>query len=275
MEESLCNWPARRPLIGVAPRTEDRATKRDGATIYAQQPMFDAIEQAGGIPVMLPGPCGPGSLARMVETFDAFVIPGGYDCNPELYGEHALPTCGPISPMRDRFECALIPRIIEAEKPLLTICRGTQMLNVALGGSLWQDIPTQPEATLNPVPHAIRHSQSPDTQGVEGHEVSVYPRSLLGQVMGSAPQDLHVNSLHHQSIHSVARGLVVNAPDASEQLGNRVLSYLLGGLGGGAVIGWVLDTWLGTSPWLLLTLLFLGTAAGFRNIIKLSSKRPE
>lgn len=211
MEESLCNWPARRPLIGVAPRTEDRATKRDGATIYAQQPMFDAIEQAGGIPVMLPGPCGPGSLARMVETFDAFVIPGGYDCNPELYGEHALPTCGPISPMRDRFECALIPRIIEAEKPLLTICRGTQMLNVALGGSLWQDIPTQPEATLNPVPHAIRHSQSPDTQGVEGHEVSVYPRSLLDQVMGSAPQDLHVNSLHHQSIHSVARGLVVNA----------------------------------------------------------------
>ena len=115
MEGSLCNWPARRPLIGVAPRTEDRATKRDGATIYAQQPMFDAIEQAGGIPVMLPGPCGPGSLARMVETFDAFVIPGGYDCNPELYGEHALPTCGPISPMRDRFEYAFIPRIIEAE----------------------------------------------------------------------------------------------------------------------------------------------------------------
>lgn len=63
--------------------------------------------------------------------------------------------------------------------------------------------------------------------------------------------------------------------DANEQLGNRVLSYLLGGLGGGALIGWVLDTWLGTAPWLLLTLMFLGTAAGFRNIIKLSSQRPE
>ncbi len=63
--------------------------------------------------------------------------------------------------------------------------------------------------------------------------------------------------------------------DANELLGNRVLSYLLGGLGGGALIGWVLDTWLKTSPWLLLTLMFLGTAAGFRNIIKLSSQRPE
>ena len=63
--------------------------------------------------------------------------------------------------------------------------------------------------------------------------------------------------------------------DRSEQLGNRALSYLIGGLGGGALIGWVLDRWLGTTPWLLLLLMFLGTAAGFRNIIKLSSQRPE
>lgn len=211
MEERIKNWPRRRPLVGVAPRTEDRVTNRDGVTVYGQLPMFDAIREAGGIPVLLPGPCGPGSLARMVETFDAFLIPGGFDCNPTLYGEDPLPECGPISPARDRFECALIPRVIEADKPLLTICRGTQILNVALGGSLWQDIRSQPGSTLNPVPRAINHPQGTDTQGEEGHEVSVYPNSLLAQVMEEAPQDLHVNSLHHQSIRNVGRGLVVNA----------------------------------------------------------------
>ena len=209
--DAMRNWPARRPLIGVAPRTEDRATKRDGATVYAQLPLFKAIEQAGGIPVMLPGPCGPGSLVRLVESFDGFVIPGGYDCNPALYGETPMPECGPTSPFRDDFECALIPRILEADKPLLTICRGTQIMNVALGGSLWQDIRAQPGSTLNPVPQAIRHPQTGDTRGEEGHEVSVYPHSLLAQVMEEAPQELHVNSLHHQSIHNVGRGLVVNA----------------------------------------------------------------
>jgi ATP synthase protein I len=63
--------------------------------------------------------------------------------------------------------------------------------------------------------------------------------------------------------------------DRNEQLGSRVLSYLIGGLGGGAVIGWVLDTWFGTMPLFLLLLMFLGTAAGFRNIIRISSKRPD
>jgi putative glutamine amidotransferase len=211
MAESIDNWPRRRPIVAVAPRTEDKATHRDGVTVYAQLPLFDAIREAGGIPVMLPGPCGPGSLARMIEAFDAFVIPGGYDCNPTLYGEEPLPECGPISPLRDRFECALIPRVVEADKPLLTICRGTQVLNVALGGTLWQDIPSQPGSTLNPVPQPIQHTQTGDTQGLQGHEVSVYPNSLLSQVMGEAPQELHVNSLHHQSIRNVGRGLVVNA----------------------------------------------------------------
>ena len=94
------------------------------------------------------------------------------------------------------------------------------------------------------------------------------------------PEDARLASLDErlrqaQADEAERTGRNAKPADANEQMGNRVLSYLLGGLGGGAVIGWVLDSWLGTSPWLLLLLLFLGTAAGFRNIIKLSTKRPE
>ena len=78
-----------------------------------------------------------------------------------------------------------------------------------------------------------------------------------------------------QQDEAVRTGQTRGKADRNEQLGSRVLSYLIGGLGGGALIGWLLDRWFGTSPWLLLLLMALGTAAGFRNIIKLSSQRPE
>ena len=94
------------------------------------------------------------------------------------------------------------------------------------------------------------------------------------------PEDARLISLEQrlkqaQHDEAVRTGQTHAAADKNEQLGNRALSYLIGGLGGGAVIGWALDQLLGTSPWLLLILLFLGTAAGFWNIIKLSSKRPK
>ena len=94
------------------------------------------------------------------------------------------------------------------------------------------------------------------------------------------PQDARFSSLDERLRHAQAEeaertGTNRKPADQNEQLGSRVLSYLIGGLGGGAVIGWVLDTWFGTMPLFLLLLMFLGTAAGFRNIIRISSKRPD
>jgi ATP synthase protein I len=94
------------------------------------------------------------------------------------------------------------------------------------------------------------------------------------------PEDARLGSLEErlrqaQADEAVRTGQDRKPADSNEQLGNRVLSYLLGGLLGGAAIGWALDRLLNTSPWLLLIMLFLGTAAGFWNIIKLSTKRPE
>lgn len=94
------------------------------------------------------------------------------------------------------------------------------------------------------------------------------------------PEDARLTSLDErlkraQADEAVRTGRDRKPADRNEQLGTRVLSYLIGGMLGGAVIGWVLDRLFGTSPWLLLVMLFLGTAAGFWNIIKLSNQRPE
>ena len=94
------------------------------------------------------------------------------------------------------------------------------------------------------------------------------------------PQDSRLTSLEErlrqaERDEAVRTGRDREPQDRNYRLGNLVLSYLIGGLAGGALIGWVLDSWLGTSPWLLLILLFLGTAAGFWNIIKLSNQRPK
>ena len=94
------------------------------------------------------------------------------------------------------------------------------------------------------------------------------------------PEDARLASLDErlrqaQHAEAVRAGQARKGADRNEQLGNRVLSYLIGGLAGGALIGWVLDRLLDTSPWLLLIMLFLGTAAGFWNIVKLSNRRPE
>ena len=94
------------------------------------------------------------------------------------------------------------------------------------------------------------------------------------------PEDARLNSLEErlrqaQADEAVRTGRARKGADRNEQLGNRVLSYLIGGLAGGALIGWVLDRLLGTHPWLLITLLVLGTIGGFWNIIRISTQRPE
>ena len=125
--------------------------------------------------------------------------------------------------MRDDFELALLPRIIEADKPLFGICRGNQMLNVALGGSLWQDIPSQPESTPVEVDVPIRHSNDHPFDLI-AHSVAVQEGTLLARVVGPAAdragldlEALPVNSLHHQSVKRLGRGLTVNAlaPDGT------------------------------------------------------------
>jgi putative glutamine amidotransferase len=162
----------------------------------------------------------------VLDEFDGLMLLGGHDVDPALYGEAPHPTFAPVADGRDTFELALAREAVARDLPLLAICRGLQVLNVALGGTLVQDIPTEVPA---PLTHNVR--EQPWARLV--HSVSVAPRSRLASVLGDVVVDgrCEVNSRHHQSIKSIGEGLVPTAvsPDAViEAAEHDSLAYCLG-----------------------------------------------
>lgn len=132
-------------------------------------------------------------------SYDGLLLPGGADVNPELYGEPASAECGKPNAFRDGFEMEVIPIWLKTEKPLLAICRGVQILNVALGGKLYQDIKTI---------ESVKHSNVlKKNNGC--HDVIIEKGSLLHEIEGK--DKLWVNSLHHQAVKTLGDGLVVSA----------------------------------------------------------------
>ena len=129
---------AHRPLIGVVPLWDDKLN-----SLWMLPGYFDGIAEAGGIPVMLPLTDDEAAIEQLVGQCDGFLVTGGHDVDPERYGEAAGPKTVKLCKARDRMEERLIPSVIAADKPLLGICRGIQSLNVALGGTLWQDLPDE------------------------------------------------------------------------------------------------------------------------------------
>lgn len=127
------------PLIGVVPLVDE------GRDSYWMLPgYFEGILEAGGAPVMLPLTDGPEVLARLVSSCDGILVTGGQDVSPELYGEQgadAVTLCGELCAARDKMESALIPLAVRGDVPVLGICRGIQVINAVLGGTLWQDLP--------------------------------------------------------------------------------------------------------------------------------------
>jgi len=203
---------ARKPLIAVFPRIEERSN-HNGMAVLCQAEVMEAITRCGGIPVIVQPVSDPADLAEYVERFDGFFVPGGVpDLDPSLYGEERIPECGDRDEVRDRFETALIPLIVAADKPIMGICRGCQAINVSLGGTLWQDLPVQVQAFMDEETPRIRHLQ-PRPFEPASHTVQVQGGTLMARVFGLGEQggELAVNSVHHQSVKNLAPGLVVNA----------------------------------------------------------------
>jgi putative glutamine amidotransferase len=184
-----------RPLVGI--------------TIgYSKEPEFftlrddyvRAVEKAGGLPVVL-APGRPEDAAELLSRLDGLLLTGGADVDPVLYGEEAHETVTRVIPERDAFEIALCRGALRADQPLLAICRGHQVLNVATGGTLIQDIPSQ-------VSGAFDHD--PDRERWETvHEVRILPRTRLREILGA--ETIAVNSFHHQAVRELGQGLVVSA----------------------------------------------------------------
>lgn len=165
---------------------------------------FKGIETAGGIPAMLPLTDAAATLAQLADSFDGFLFTGGQDVAPARYGEAKKPCCGECSAERDAMEFALFKRILALDKPALGICRGIQFFNVALGGTLFQDLPTEH-------PSASVHQQKPPYDA-PAHGLEIVPESALHKLFGpAAGTKIRVNSRHHQAIKSVAPELEVMA----------------------------------------------------------------
>ena len=185
-----------RPLIGVTPGWVPSAPRLSIHPGY-----MEALSQAGALPVLLPLTGDADTLAELVRRCDGIVLSGGADVDPRHYGEKTLPCCGEINPERDAMELALARLLAAAGKPLLGICRGAQVMNVALGGSLWQDLPAQH-------PGALCHRQA-EPADQPCHSVQLKPGTRLSALW---PQPrLRVNSLHHQAIRTPGAPLTVAA----------------------------------------------------------------
>lgn len=159
------------------------------------------IEQAGGIPVMLPLTDDKEILSRLAESLDEFLFTGGQDVEPSVYNETKSENCGECSIKRDRMEKILFEMAYAKDKPVLGICRGVQFINAVMGGSLYQDLETEHPSTVNH--HQLHPYDKPC------HKVSIIKESPLYDLLKT--QELGVNSLHHQAIKRLADGLSVMA----------------------------------------------------------------
>lgn len=183
-------------LIGVTPATDDATGK-----ITVNQDYLDAVERSGALPVLLPLTDNQALLEAMLERIDGLLFTGGADVGPQMYGQETLPLCGETNPRRDRMEFPLCRMALEKDMPILAICRGYQVLNCLLGGTLYQDIGAQ----YGP---ALSHPQY-DHPADPVHAVTVEEGTLLRRLTGL--NAFRVNSRHHQGICRLGRGLRVCA----------------------------------------------------------------
>jgi len=161
---------------------------------------LEAVEAAGGLPLLLPVLAGPG-LGELLSRADGLLLTGGGDLDPALYGQAPHPRLGLVSPERDRTELELLAWAVEHQLPTLGICRGAQVMVVGTGGSLVQDIPSQ-------VPHALAH-RGEQEPGRVPHPVSLQPGSLVAAALEATR--VVVNSTHHQCSDKLGPGLVPTA----------------------------------------------------------------
>jgi putative glutamine amidotransferase len=207
----------------------------DGDRFYLRKHYSEAIFHAGGIPVLVPLIAEKDYVQGLVRRLNAVVLSGSNsDVDPHRYGEEPHRKIGSVMSRRDQTDLYLLEEVFQSRKPLLAICFGTQILNVFLGGTLWQDVDSQ-------VKDAVKHSQH-GPEEYKSHSVRVKRESLLFAL--AAQDEFRVNSYHHQAIQEVASSLdpVAKATDGIvEAVELRENSHFVLGLQWHPEIGWEKD----------------------------------
>ena len=191
-----------RPLVALTATTE---IIRNALRARLNAAYISAFEAAGVIPLAAPPLAEADAAAALLDRVDGLVLTGGEDMDPRLYGAERHPATGDPNASRDSWELALVDAALIRRVPVLAICRGMQLLNVALGGTLVQDIPAERPTDIEHADSAARRRRV--------HSIVCEPGSRLGEALGATR--LSVNSSHHQSIDHVAPALraTAHAPD--------------------------------------------------------------
>ncbi len=194
------------PVIGIPARS---VVDSNNGFRYSGIPLTysSAVERAGGAPILIPLHLSEETLRAIYARIDGLLLAGGVDVHPKEFGEEVEPFCGEIDTARDETELRVTRWALADGHPIFGICRGIQMLNVAAGGSLYQDIPAQLQTEQN---HSYRTG---DPYNLRAHPVEIDPKSKIAQWLGTP--EIQVNSLHHQALKNVAPGLrvIARSPD--------------------------------------------------------------
>ena len=192
-----------RPMIGITCDLDlgtGREARAPGRKCHVLcHDYVEAVLQVGGLPLLLPAVPDTASYTAYAELLHGLLIPGSpADVDPACYAEEPHARLGPVNPLRTDFEIQMVRLILPRQLPVFGICGGAQVLNVALGGSLYQDIPSQ-------VAKAYKHAGAPE----RAHTVDIMPHTRLAAILDV--QELRVNSMHHQAVKVPGEGLVASA----------------------------------------------------------------
>lgn len=199
------NQPAAmfRPMIGIVCAENDPTPPGESRKNQAGVRYVEAVRNAGGIPLLIPLQFPTDEIERLAELFDGILIIGGNDVDPKRYNGVPDPSVSAPNPERDALEIAIVRLAAGRDLPLFGICRGEQVMNIAMGGTLYTDLPSQ-------FPTVLRHQQSDDTPISKlTQRVRIDPASGLYAIVGS--ETIWTNTFHHQAVQRLGDGIRVAA----------------------------------------------------------------
>lgn len=205
MDPSPMNQPAAifRPVIGIVCAENDPTPPGESRKNQAGVRYVDAVRSVGGLPLLIPLQYPTGEIERLTRLFDGILMIGGNDVDPKRYNGVPDPSVSAPNPERDALEIAIVRLAAEQDLPLFGICRGEQVMNIAMGGTLYTDLPSQ-------FPTVLRHQQSDDTPVSKlTQRVRIDPASRLYAIVGA--ETIWTNTFHHQAVQRLGNGFRVAA----------------------------------------------------------------
>ena len=193
------------PLIGISGSVSKSEKEMSIQTCYT-----NALMKAGALPVLLCPNMDDDMMRECMKGLDGLLLAGGNDVDPNRYGHDPIDALGEVNPLRDEFEGRLLRMAVEMKMPVLGICRGIQSINVAMGGTLWQDLPSQYRTAEGKA--GVAHSQT-RADYYTSHRVLIEENSMLMKLIGQ--REIRVNSFHHQAVMQAApcMNVVAHASD--------------------------------------------------------------